>query len=53
MLDTITDLLQGKNKEHLLNINLLLFGSNELNYNENCIIFEAVQVFIMESKRFA
>ncbi len=52
MLDTITDLLTNRNKENLLNIRLLLCGSTDLNYNDNCAIFEAVQVFIMESKRF-
>ena len=52
MLDTIHDILSVKNKENLLNIHLLLHGSSELNYKENCAIFEAVQVFIMESKRF-
>ncbi len=52
MIDTITDLLRAKNLENLLDINLLLHGSNQLSDLENCRIFEAVQVFIMESKRF-
>ncbi len=52
MLDTIHDILELKNKVNLLNIQLLLHGSSELSYNENCAVFEAVQVFIMESKRF-
>ena len=51
MLDTITELLQRKNKENLLNINLLLYGFKDLDYEENCTIFEAVQVSIMELKK--
>ncbi len=52
MLDTITDILNSTNKQIALNIHLLLYGSKHLSYNENCSIFEAVQLFIMESKRF-
>ena len=50
MMDTITDLLNEKNLENLFDINLLLHGSNQLSDMENCRIFEAVQVFKMESK---
>ncbi len=52
MMDTISDLLNEKNLENLFGVHLLLHGSNQLSYMENCRIFEAVQVFIMESKRF-
>ena len=37
---------------HPLSLNLLLFGSDNLNYNENSYIFKSVQNFIKESKRF-
>ncbi len=52
MLDTITDILNSTANQIALDIELLLYGSKHLNYNENCRVFEAVQLFIMESKRF-
>ena len=52
MMDTITDIIANKNAQIALNIDLLLYGSKHLNNKENCSVFEAVQLFIMESKRF-
>ncbi len=52
MMDTITDIIANKNAQIALNIDLLLYGSKHLSYKENCSVFEAVQLFIMESKRF-
>ncbi len=53
MLDTITNILEGKGMgENDISIELLLMDSNTLNYNENGQIFDAVQLFITESKRF-
>ncbi len=52
MIDSITEILVTKNLEHLLTIDLLLHGSNQLSYTENCKVFDAVQLFLIESKRF-
>ncbi len=53
MLDKITDILTIKGLDHLLDIDLLLFGSDQLSYEENKQVFGHVQQFIKESKRFA
>ena len=37
---------------HPLNIELLLFGDSALSYEQNCILFEAVQFYILRTKRF-
>ena len=53
MLDTITNILEGKGMgDDDISIELLLMGSSALNYNENVQIFDAVQLYITESKRF-
>lgn len=38
---------------HPLNKNLLLFGSSNLNDNDNLIVFNAVQAYIKSSNRFS
>ena len=45
-------LFQKTRSLHPLNINLLLYGSDNLNYNDNVLIFNAVQEFIKSSDRF-
>ena len=52
MLDSITDILANKGLGDMLNIDLLLKGSDRLSLNENKLIFGHVQTFIAESKRF-
>ncbi len=52
MLDNITHLLEAKNLVHLLDIDLLLFGSDQLSYEENNQVFGFVHHFIKISKRF-
>jgi hypothetical protein len=37
---------------HPLNINILLFGNTDLTYEQNSILFKAVQQFIKDTKRF-
>ena len=37
---------------HPLNTNKLLFGDENLNYNDNCSLFASVQLFIQQSGRF-
>ncbi len=54
MLDSITDLLQdrGLDNNNLLDIDLLLYGSDLLSYNDNVRIFSLVHTFIKDSNRF-
>ena len=52
MLDNITHILEAKNLVHLLDIDLLLFGSDQLSYEENNQVFGCVHHFIKTSKRF-
>ena len=57
MLDSITAILETKGMgmgeiDQFINVNLLLKGSDDLNYEENVSIFKSVQTFIKESKRF-
>ncbi len=53
MLDSITDLLQDRGiDEDLLDINLLLYGSDLLSHEDNVKIFSYVHTFIKDSKRF-
>ncbi len=47
MLQTINDLLVDQN----LNVNILLHGSEKLDFKINCDIFKAVHLFISESNR--
>ena len=37
---------------HPLNINKLLFGSADLTFDQNCLLFEEVQTYIKNIKRF-
>ncbi len=53
MLDTITDILTSNNRGDDITIDLLLKGSITLSDRDNKKIFDAVQLFILESKRFA
>ena len=54
MLDTITNILTAKGmNDNDIDITLLLRGSKALSYEENVAIFNAVHLFIIESKRFA
>ncbi len=53
MLDSITDLLAGKGITDPINVNLLLYGSDRLNEENNKKLFSYVQLFIAESKRFS
>ncbi len=54
MLDSITDLLhdRGLDNNNLLDIDLLLYGSDLLSYNDNVRIFSLVHTFIKDSNRF-
>ncbi len=53
MLDNITALLEANNlTEDDIDIRLLLYGSDNLNYEANTQLFSYVQTFIGESKRF-
>ena len=46
------DLAFSSNKEfHPLNINKLLFGSTDLTFDQNCLLFEEVQTYIKNTKR--
>ena len=58
MLDTITNLLTIKGMtqaqiDDMLDVDLLLYGNNNLSQKENENIFQAVQIFISDSKRFS
>ncbi len=57
MIDSITDILlnKGLNQtqiDDMLDVQLLLKGSNNLSQKENENIFQAVHIFISDSKRF-
>ncbi len=52
MHDKITDILSDKGLIHLLDIDLLLYGSDQLSLDENKQVFNHVQRFIKESNRF-
>ena len=53
MLDSITDLLLDRGiDEDLLDINLLLYGSDQLSHDDNVKIFSFVHTFIKDSNRF-
>ena len=56
MLDSILDVLKNKGLsddriDQIFGADLLLYGSGELDINENTSIFEAVQLFLWESDR--
>ncbi len=53
MHDKITDILSDKGLVHLLDIDRLLYGSDQLSLEENKQVFNHVQHFIKESNRFA
>ena len=46
------DLMQTINEITDCNINILLFGNKELNFEQNCIIFQSVHKFIKDTNRF-
>ncbi|MCG8097314.1 MAG: hypothetical protein JAZ17_27465 [Candidatus Thiodiazotropha endolucinida] len=46
-------LFQSTRAFHPLNINILLFGDDNLSIEDNTIIFTAVQTFIKDTRRFA
>ncbi len=53
MLDSITDLLLDRGlNENLLDIDLLLYGSDLLSHEDNVKVFSFVHSFIKSSKRF-
>ncbi len=53
MLDSITDLLLDRGlNENLLDIDLLLYGTDLLSHEDNVKIFSLVHSFIKTSKRF-
>ena len=45
-------LLEVVNQHTDCNINILLFGDNNINFEQNCTIFQSVHNFIKETKRF-
>ena len=58
MLDSINDLLIHKGMtqaqvDNMLDVDLLLRGSNALTVEENERVFDAVHIFISDSKKFA
>ena len=53
MHDKITDILSDKGLVHLLDIDRLLYGSDQLSLEENKQVFNHVQHLIKESNRFA
>ena len=45
-------LFRATREFHPLNINKLLFGSADLTFDQNCLLFEEVQTYIKNTKRF-
>ena len=53
MLVDINQIIDFNNRSKKVKLHTLLFGSNELNHNENSRLFEIVQTFIVQTKRFS
>ena len=47
-----TKVFQELRRFQPLSLNFLLFGSDNLNFDENSYISKSVQTFVKESKRF-
>ena len=45
-------LFRATREFHPLNTNKLLFGSADLTFDQNCLLFEEVQTYIKNTKRF-
>ena len=50
--DIRTSLFRATKAFHPLSVLKLLFGIANLTYNQNCLLFEAVHLYIKDSKRF-
>ena len=53
MLDSISDLLVANGLQDTFNVDLLLYGTDQLSEENNKKLFSFVQLFIAESKRFS
>ena len=51
-IDIRTSLFRATRAFHPLSVHKLLFGIANLSYNQNCLPFQAVHVYIKDSKRF-
>ena len=50
--DIRTSLFRAARAFHPLSVHKLLFGIANLSYNQNCLLFETVHLYIKDSKRF-
>ena len=50
--DIRTSLFRAARAFHPLSVHKLLFGIANLSYNQNCLLFENIHLYIKDSKRF-